>query len=93
MSVPCLDLFLAQDESYRAAIVGAAPIRIAVEAAIRLGWDAVIGTGTFIGMNGFGASAPYKDLYRHFGITTEAIVAAAFAALGDKRELPRKERA
>ncbi|HEY4862771.1 MAG TPA: transketolase [Xanthobacteraceae bacterium] len=93
VSVPCLDLFLAEDASYRAAIVGDAPIKIAVEAAIRLGWDAVIGTGTFIGMNGFGASAPYKDLYRHFGITTEAIVAAAFAALGDKRELPRKERA
>ncbi len=93
VSVPCLDLFLAQDESYRAAIVGDAPIKIAVEAATRLGWDAVIGSGTFIGMSGFGASAPYKDLYRHFGITTEAIVAAAFAALGDKRELPRKERA
>jgi transketolase len=93
VSVPCFDLFLAEDGSYRAAIVGDAPIKIAVEAAIRLGWDAVIGGGTFIGMNGFGASAPYKDLYRHFGITTEAIVAAAFAALGDKRELPRKERA
>ena len=91
--MPCLDLFLAEDACYRAAIVGEAPIKIAVEAAVRLGWDAVIGTGTFIGMDGFGASAPYKDLYRHFGITTEAIVAAAFAALGDKRELPRKERA
>ena len=93
VSVPCLDLFLAQDESYRRAIVADAPIKIAVEAAIRLGWDAVIGSGTFIGMHGFGASAPYKDLYRHFGITMEAIVAAAFAALGEKRELPRKERA
>jgi transketolase len=93
ISVPCLDLFLAQDESYRRAIVAEAPIKIAVEAAVRLGWDAVIGTGTFIGMSGFGASAPYKDLYRHFGITMEAIVAAAFAALGEKRELPRKERA
>jgi transketolase len=93
VSVPCLDLFLAEDARYRAAIVGEAPIKIAVEAAVRLGWDAVIGGGTFIGMSGFGASAPYKDLYRHFGITTEAIVAAAFAALGDKRELPRKERA
>ena len=93
VSVPCLDLFLAQDEAYRAAIVGEAPIKIAVEAAVRLGWDAVIGTGTFIGMHGFGASAPYKDLYRHFGINTEAIVAAAFAALGEKRDLPRKERA
>jgi len=93
VSVPCLDLFLAQDEAYRAATIGEAPIKIAVEAAVRLGWDAVIGTGTFIGMHGFGASAPYKDLYRHFGINTEAIVAAAFAALGEKRDLPRKERA
>jgi len=93
VSVPSLDLFLAQDEAYRAAIIGEAPIKIAVEAAIRLGWDAVIGAGTFIGMHSFGASAPYKDLYRHFGITTEAIVAAAFAALGEKRDLPRKERA
>jgi len=94
ISVPCLGLFLAQDAEFRAAIVGNAPIKIGVEAAIRLGWDPVIGTsGTFIGMTGFGASAPYKELYRHFGITTEAIVAAAFSALGDKREMPRKERA
>ena len=94
VSVPCLDLFLAEDADYRRMIIGEAPIRIAVEAAVRLGWDAVIGTeGTFIGMTGFGASAPYKDLYRRFGIIPEAIVAAAFAALGERRELPRKERA
>jgi transketolase len=93
VSVPCLDLFLAQDDTYRASISGEAPIKIAVEAAIRLGWDALIGNGPFVGMHGFGASAPYKDLYRHFGINMEAIVAAAFAALGEKRELPRKERA
>jgi transketolase len=94
VSVPCMDLFLAQDEKYRMAVIGDAHIKIAAEAAIRLGWDAIIGTeGRFVGMTGFGASAPYKDLYRRFGITTEAIVAAAFAALGDKREMPHKERA
>ena len=44
------------------------------EAAVRFGWDAVIGPdGIFVGMSGFGASAPYKDLYRHFGITAEAV--------------------
>ena len=55
-------------------IIGDAPVKVAVEAAVRFGWDAVIGPdGIFVGMNGFGASAPYKDLYRHFGITAEAV--------------------
>jgi transketolase len=95
VSVPSLDLFLAEEQDYRDQIIGDAPVKIAVEAAIRMGWDPVIGTdGIFIGMTGFGASAPYKDLYRHFGITAEAIVAAARAGLGDnRREAPRKERA
>lgn len=94
VSVPCLDIFLAEDAGYRAEVIGGAPIRIACEAAIRQGWDPIIGSeGAFIGMTGFGASAPYKELYRRFGITTEAIVAAAFTGLGEKRELPRKERA
>ena len=53
-------------------------MKIAVEAAIRQGWDAVIGSdGIFVGMDGFGASAPYKELYRHFGITAEAVAEAA----------------
>ena len=57
-------------------------MKIAVEAAIRQGWDAVIGSdGVFVGMNGFGASAPYKELYRHFGITAEAVAEAAQARL------------
>jgi transketolase len=59
-------------------IIGGAPIRIAVEAAVRQGWDAIIGDdGIFIGMTGFGASAPYKDLYKHFKITPEAVAEAA----------------
>jgi transketolase len=75
VSVPSLDLFLAQPENVRARIIGDAPVKVAVEAAVRFGWDSVIGSdGIFVGMTGFGASAPYKDLYRHFGITAEAIV-------------------
>ena len=95
VSVPSLDLFLAEDESYRDQIIGGASVKIAVEAAIRMGWDPIIGAdGIFVGMTGFGASAPYKDLYRRFGITAEAIVAAARARLGNnRREAPRKERA
>ncbi|MFC4173969.1 transketolase [Microvirga sp. GCM10011540] len=74
VSVPSLDLFLAQPEKVRARIVGDAPVKVAVEAAVRFGWDSVIGSdGIFVGMSGFGASAPYKDLYRHFGITAEAV--------------------
>jgi transketolase len=55
-------------------LIGDASVRVAVEAAMRFGWDAVIGDdGIFVGMTGFGASAPAKDLYRHFGITAEAV--------------------
>ena len=63
------------------AIIGNAPVKIAIEAAVRWGWDAVIGQdGEFIGMHGFGASAPAKDLFKHFGITAEAAVNAALKA-------------
>ncbi len=94
VSAPSLDLFFEQDANYRASIIGDAPVKIGCEAAIRMGWDEIIGTGgIFVGMTGFGASAPYKDLYRRFGITAEAIVAAAAAALGEGRGTPRKERA
>ena len=77
VSVPSLELFLAQPEDVKAAIIGKAGIKIAIEAGVRFGWDAVIGPdGGFIGMNSFGASAPHKDLYKHFGITAEATVEA-----------------
>ena len=83
--VPCFELFFAQPASYRHAVIGDAP-RVAVEAAIRQGWDPIIGTdGAFVGMTSFGASAPYKDVYKHFGITTEAVVEAAFGAIGNER--------
>jgi len=74
VSVPSLELFLAQPFDVRRRVAGDAPIKVAVEAAVRFGWDALIGQdGVFVGMNGFGASAPYKDLFRHFGITAEAV--------------------
>ena len=77
VSVPSLELLLAQPEAKRAAIIGNAPLKVAIEAAVRWGWDAVIGQdGEFIGMHSFGASAPAKDLYKHFGITAEAAVNA-----------------
>ena len=75
VSVPCFELFAGQDEEYRARIIGDAPVRVGIEAAIRMGWDRIIGSdGLFIGMRTFGASAPCQDLYRHFGITADEIV-------------------
>ncbi len=75
VSVPSLELLLEQPGDVKAKIIGNAPIRVGVEAAVRFGWDAVIGeNGLFIGMNSFGASAPARDLYTHFGITAERIV-------------------
>lgn len=77
VSMPCTNLFDKQDDAYRASVLGTAP-RVAVEAGIRMGWDRYLGDkGAFIGMSGFGASAPAPELYKHFGITTEAVVAAA----------------
>ncbi len=83
VSVPSLELLLAQPAEKQKAIIGTAPVKIAIEAAVRWGWDAVIGPdGEFIGMHGFGASAPAKDLFKHFGITAEAAVNAALGRLG-----------
>jgi transketolase len=82
VSLPCFALFAAQPDAYRTEILGGALPKVAVEAGVRDGWDRWIGPeGGFVGMSGFGASAPYKALYRHFGITAEAVVAAAQARL------------
>jgi transketolase len=84
VSVPSFELFAAADAATRRAVIGAAPVNVGVEAAVRQGWDAIIGAdGVFVGMTGFGASAPYKDLYKHFGITPEKIAAAAKQKLGE----------
>jgi transketolase len=85
VSVPSLELLLAQPEDQRKALVGAAPVKIAIEAAVRFGWDAIIGPdGIFVGMSSFGASAPAKALYKHFGITAEAVIEAASKRLNVK---------
>jgi transketolase len=83
VSVPSLELLLAQPADRQKAIIGNAPVKIAIEAAVRWGWDAVIGhDGEFVGMHGFGGSAPAKDLFKFFEITAEAAVNAALKRLG-----------
>jgi transketolase len=84
VSAPCIDLFMEQDDAYRDSILPRRVPRIGVEAALRFGWDSIIGiNGGFIGMTGFGASAPAGVLYEHFGITTEAIVSMAKSILAE----------
>ena len=79
VSMPSWELFDAQDAAYRARVLGAPDgVRVACEAAVRFGWDRWLGTrGGFVGMTGFGASGPAETLYRHFGITADAIVTEA----------------
>ena len=82
VSMPCWELFAQQDESYRASVLGTV-LRVGVEAGVSMGWDRWLGPdGIFIGMSSFGASAPFQDLYKHFGITPDAIVAAVKKRLG-----------
>jgi transketolase len=82
VSVPSFELFERQSAGYKAAMIGSSRVKIAIEAGVRQGWDRFIGTdGVFVGMTGFGASGPYEELYKHFGITAEAAVAAATARL------------
>ena len=74
VSVPCMEVFAEQSAAYQADVLGDGLPKIAVEAGVRFGWDRWIGAeGAFVGMDRFGASAPYKDLYAKFGITAEAI--------------------
>jgi transketolase len=78
VSVPCFELFEEQDKTYREKVLGKAPVRIAVEAALRMGWDRFIGSdGAFVGMTGFGASAPAEELYKYFGITADNVAKIA----------------
>jgi transketolase len=84
VSVPCFELFEEQCRVQKRRDRQDSKVKIAIEAGIRQGWDRFIGSdGLFIGMTGFGASAPYKELYEHFGITAEAAVAAVEARLHD----------
>jgi transketolase len=78
VSMPSWELFEQQDAAWRDAVLGRAGVRVAVEAAVRLGWDRYVGAdGGFVGMRGFGASGPGPALYEHFGITAEAVAAEA----------------
>jgi transketolase len=82
VSVPCFELFQAAPGDIRRAVIGDAPVKVGVEAAVRQGWDALIGPGgIFVGMSTFGASAPYKELYNHFGITAAKVAEAALSKL------------
>ncbi len=82
VSLPCWELFSAQDSSYREAVLGAG-LRVGIEAAGGFGWERWLGAdGIFIGMRGFGASAPAEDLYRHFGITSAAVAEAVRERVG-----------
>ena len=95
VSMPCLDLFAEQPQAYQEDILGPGTIRIAVEAALRQGWEGCIGAngkpgeGAFLGMQGFGASAPAEELYRHFGITPAALADVAQECL-TRREKSRR---
>ena len=82
VSMPCWELFEAQDDGYRESMLGPDTVRVAVEAAAGQGWERYLRhDGAFVGMTGFGASAPASDLYRNFGLVPEAVAAAAKARL------------
>ncbi|WP_029040315.1 transketolase [Cucumibacter marinus] len=82
VSVPSFERFAQQSEDYQAEIIGTPKARVAIEAGVEMGWCRFIGdNGRFVGMKGFGASAPADELYKHFGITADAAVEAALAQL------------
>ncbi len=82
ISMPCWELFEAQPAHYRDEVLGPGTLRIGIEAAVPFGWATWLAPdGGFVGMHGFGASAPVKDLYEHFTITPEAVVEAVKARL------------
>ena len=88
VSVPCMELFADQDESVRRRVLPAGPVRVAVEAGVRQGWDRWLlgergreAKAGFVGMEGFGASGKASDLYRHFGITADAVAGKVRALL------------
>ena len=76
ISVPCLDRFYMQNENYKSQIMNSIP-KIVIEAGVRQSWDFMLSeTDIFIGMSSFGASAPAKDLYKHFSITEEKVISS-----------------
>jgi transketolase len=82
VSMPSFELFERQDATYRESVLPSdVKARVAIEAGVRLGWDHYLQGGTFIGLDRFGASAPYKDIYQHLGLTPEAVADAAKSQL------------
>lgn len=78
VSAPCLELFDMQPPEYRSKTLGVDTVRISIEAASTFGWDRYVGEkGGLIGINSFGASAPYKELYKHYGLTPQAVAQTA----------------
>ena len=89
VSAPCLELFAEQDERYQRRVLPRGPVRVVVEAGVRHGWDRWLcgergdfRKAGFVGMESFGASGPYKELYEEFGITSKAVVAKVKELLG-----------
>jgi transketolase len=75
VSMPCCELFDQQDQAYRSKVLGIGVVRVAIEAAVRFGWDRYLGErGDFVGMTGFGASGGAEQLYEHFNITAAEVV-------------------
>ena len=81
VSIPCFELFEDQSRDYKEEVLGGNLPKVAVEAGVRFGWDRWIGRGEFVGMDSFGASAPYKDLFEHFGINVAGVVRAVKSML------------
>jgi transketolase len=85
VSMPCWEVFEEQDEAYQASVLGPQTVRVGVEAAVKFGWERWLETdGGFVGMTTYGASAPPEELFRHFGITPQAVADAAMARLDAK---------
>jgi transketolase len=86
VSMPCWELFARQDAAYRESVIpSSVKARVGVEAGIRMGWDQWLGTyGEFVGMQGFGSSGPFKTCFEKFGITADAVVAAAKKSMQNK---------
>ena len=92
VSMPCWELFDAEDETYRKLVLGPGTVRVAVEAGVRMGWDKYIRNhGDFVGMTGFGASAPGGQLFEHFGITADAVAAVVVNRLNRLQEFTQGE--
>ena len=88
VSMPCCEIFNDQTQNYRDAVLCPGSKLIVIEAGVRQSWDRLLGEkGQFVGMNGFGASAPADKLYKHFGITTDAIVSAAKEVISGQKTI------